>query len=62
MKADHVRSIRLNSLLKLYGNGVTDYDRLYTKCMTWGVTRQTAKSYLESLQALLQVRGKTIEY
>lgn len=55
-----IRSIRLNQLLKMANRGVT-YDELYAKCMTWGVTRPTAKSYLEAVSHLLQVRGKKID-
>jgi len=48
------RSNRLNQLLKMYQRGIKDYDTLYKKCLTWGVTKQTAKGYLETLEALIQ--------
>ena len=60
MKADHVRSLRLNILLKMALRGAK-YEELYNKAMTWGVTRPTAKSYLESVSHLMRVKGKKIE-
>lgn len=60
MKADHVRSLRLNQLLKMALRGAK-YNELYTKAMTWGVRKETAKSYLDSVAHLLRVKGKKIE-
>lgn len=57
-----VRSIRLNTLLKMYKRGIKDYDTLYKKCLTWGVTKQTAKGYLDSLEALIQKQNGRTNY
>jgi hypothetical protein len=56
-----VRSIRLNTLLKMYNRGIKDYDTLYKKCMTWGVTKQTAKGYLDALEALIS-KQRRVKY
>jgi len=48
MKADHVRSIRLRSLLQLALNGANEI-KLREKCIMWGVTKQTENSYIESV-------------
>lgn len=60
MKADHIRSIRLNQLLNLALRGAK-YDELFNKAMSWGVRKNTAKSYLESVAHLMRVKGKKIE-
>ena len=60
MNREHIKSIRLNTLLKLADT--MTYDQLYTKCMTWGVTRPTAVGYLNSVQALMNRMGKTMNY
>ena len=60
MKADHIRSIRLNQLLNLALRGAK-YDELFDKAMSWGVRKNTAKSYLESVAHLMRVKGKKIE-
>jgi len=48
MKADHVRSIRLRSLLQLALNGANEI-KLREKCIMWGVTKQTENSYIDSV-------------
>ena len=57
MNADAKRSNRLNQLLRMALNGSTS-DQLYSKALTWGVTEQTAKSYIRSVEALLKTKGK----
>jgi hypothetical protein len=44
----------------MYRRGVKDYETLFKKCMTWGVTKQTAKSYLDSLEALVSKHGEKL--
>jgi len=56
MKADHVRSIRLNHLLKLALAGA-DRQELMDKALTW-VTKKTAEDYIETVTHLLKVRKK----
>lgn len=58
MKADHVRSIRLNHLLKMALAG-SDEQELLEKAMTW-VTKKTARDYVESVKNLLRARGKKL--
>ena len=48
MKADQVRSNRLNQLLRLALNGANEI-KLREKCIMWGVTKQTENSYIESV-------------
>ena len=48
MKADHVRSNRLNQLLRLALNGANE-NKLREKCIMWGVTKQTENSYIDSV-------------
>lgn len=54
MKADHVRSIRLNHLLKLALAGA-DETELTEKAMTW-VSRKTALDYIDQVKNLLRVK------
>ena len=56
------RSNRLNQLLKMYQRGIKDYDTLYKKCLTWGVTSQTAKDYLRTLEALISRSNGSLKY
>ena len=48
MKADYIRSIRLNQLLVLAMNGATE-QKLRQKCKKWGVVKQTEDSYIAQL-------------
>ncbi len=58
MKADQVRSIRLNHLLKLALAGASESE-LIDKAMTW-VSRKTALDYVDQVKVLLRTRGKTV--
>jgi hypothetical protein len=57
LKADHTRSIRLNTLLKLALNGASEL-QLREKCMYWGVTKPTENSYINSVVTRLKVMQK----
>lgn len=54
MKADQARSIRLGVLLQMALNGST-IDQLEQKCILWGVTRPTIKSYIETVIARVRI-------
>ncbi len=59
IEAYHIRSIRLNILLKM-ALREKKYEELFNKAMSWGVTKQTAKSYMDSVAHLMRVKGKKI--
>lgn len=52
------RSLRLQILTNMALRGKT-YDEIYSKAMSWGITEQTAKSYMVSILARIgRLKGK----
>ncbi len=49
MKADEKRSHRLNMLAKLWHSSGKNEDVVINRALLMGVTKTTAKSYLESI-------------
>jgi len=49
------KSHRLNELLKMCQrqNTVTTYADLMKKCLSWGVTKNTAEGYIQSVSNLI---------
>jgi len=58
MKADEIRSHRLNSLLQKALTGKYNWRQLENEIRGMGVAESTVRSYLKSLQAMLKKMGK----
>jgi len=59
MRSGQLRSERLYSLLRFHNKGASKKE-LYNKALTYGVTDRTAKSYVQSVYALVEEKKRRL--